>query len=76
MFERLYNTERERGKLISREVKTIKDDLQKKTTKRMEMLLSKMQPLIIRNGPSQATTYKIQARNLHTEIFPLNQRIR
>ena len=44
--------------------------------KRMEMLLSKMAPLIIRDGPSQKTTYKMQAKNLHCEIFPLNQRIR
>ena len=48
----------------------------KSNRKRMEMLLSKMSPLIIRDGPSQKTTYKMQAKNLHCEIFPLNQRIR
>ena len=68
--------ERERGKLIGREVKSIKDDLQNKQRKRMEMLLARMEPLIIKDGPSQKTTYKMHARNLHTEIFPLNQRIR
>ena len=42
----------------------------------MEMLLSKMSPLIIKDGPSKKTTLKMQAKNLHYEIFPLNQRIR
>ena len=59
-MNKLYNTERERGKLIAKEVKTIKNDLQARQRKRMEMLLAKMEPLIIRDGPSQRTTYKLQ----------------
>ena len=38
--------------------------------------MSKMAPLIIRDGPSRKTTLKMHAREMHCQIFPLNQRIR
>ena len=75
-MNRLYNMEHERGRAIAKEVKHLKDELQIKQRKRIELLLAKMEPIIIRDGPSRKTTYKLQARNLHVEIFPMKQRIR
>ena len=43
---------------------------------RMEILLSKMEPLIIKDGPSNKTTYKLHAKQLYFDIFALSQRIR
>ncbi len=71
-----YEREAQRGRAIVNSIKNMRMELGEIQKERMEILLSKMEPLIIKGGPSQKTTYKLHARRLHFEIFGLTQRIR
>ena len=42
----------------------------------MEAFKAKMDPIIIREAPSKSANYKMQAKYLQYEIYPLTQRLR
>ena len=48
------------GEKIETELKLLKQDLKELQRQRIEAVLAKMEPLIIRDPPSQKTNYKMQ----------------
>jgi hypothetical protein len=75
VFE-IFEREAAKGRAIVSRIKNIRMELGEIQKERMEILLSKMEPLIIKDGPSNKTTYKLHAKQLYFDIFALSQRIR
>ncbi|XP_059090636.1 uncharacterized protein LOC131886355 isoform X2 [Tigriopus californicus] len=54
----------------------LREELDAAHKERIQAFEIKMQPIIIRDGPSKKANYKIQAARLHYDIYALTQRLR
>ena len=61
---------------LEKECKELRDKLTEQQNIRMEAFKAKMDPIIIREAPSKSANYKMQAKYLQYEIYPLTQRLR
>ena len=75
-MEQEYKEQSEVGSILEQECAELRLQLSTQQKERMSTMKEKIQPIIIRDGPSQKTNYKIQAKYLQYEIYPLTQRFK
>ena len=75
-MEALYQEQLEITIPLEEECSGLRGQLYAQQKTRMEAFKAKMDPIIIREGPSRSANYKMQAKYLQYEIYPLTQRFR
>ena len=75
-MENLYQEQLEVTLPLEEECSNMRAELYSHQKSRMEAFKAKMDPIIIREGPSKSANYKMQAKYLQYEIYPLTQRFR
>ena len=75
-MEEQYRIESDNGSELENACKVLRKQLTSVQRERMATLKEKIDPIIIRDGPSQKTNFKIQAKYLQYEIYPLSQRFK
>ena len=61
---------------LEQSCRALRVELDKLHKTRLEMFKSKIDPIIIKDGPSTKSNYKIQIKYLQYEIYPLTQRFK
>ena len=75
-MEELYQGQLDITIPLEDECRELRSDLYGQQKLRMEAFKAKMDPIIIREAPSKSANYKMQAKYLQYEIYPLTQRFR
>lgn len=61
---------------LEKQNKSLHRDMDRLQRDRIAELNKKMDPIVIREGPSQATSYKIKIKYIQYETYPLQQRLK
>ena len=64
------------GSVLEQDYAQLRQQLNAFQKERAAIFKEKIDPIVIRDGPSQKTNYKIQAKYLQYEIYPLTQRLK